>query len=144
MVSLRRLALFFSLSAALVFGQVDRADLNGTVTDTSGSLVPGARVELASPSTGLTRDVVTGPSGVYSIPGIPIGTYDLKISKDGFRTFRMKNVQLFVGQSRTVDAKLELGTIATQVEVQAQAAASRPATRRSVACLSISNWTASP
>ena len=123
MVSLPRLALFFSLSAVLVFGQVDRADLNGTVTDTSGSLVPGARVELASPSTGLTRDVVTGPSGVYSIPGIPIGTYDLKISKDGFRTFGMKNVQLFVGQSRTVDAKLELGTIGTHVEVQAQAAA---------------------
>ena len=130
MVSLPRLALFFSLSSVLVFGQVDSADLNGTVTDTSGSLVPGARVELASPSTGLTRDVVTGPSGVYSIPGIPIGTYDLKISKDGFQTFGMKNVQLFVGQSRTVDAKLELGTIGTHVEVQAQAAALETTTRR--------------
>jgi hypothetical protein len=113
----------FALSIGAVFGQIDRANVSGTVTDTSGSLVPGARVEVVSQDTGFRREVQTGPSGNYSVPGIPIGTYTLKISKNGFRTFDMKGVQLSVGQSRTVDAKLEVGAIATQVEVQAQAAA---------------------
>ncbi len=123
MVPLRRLGVLFSLSTAMVFGQVDRANLNGTVTDTSGLLVPNARVELVSPSTGFTRDVETGPSGVYSIPGVPIGSYNLKITKGGFRTFDMRGIELFVGQTRTVDARLAVGAIATQVEVQAQAVA---------------------
>jgi hypothetical protein len=118
-----RLAISVSVFTCIVYGQVDQANLNGTVTDTSGSLVPGARVEVVSQDTGFRRELQTGPSGNYSVPGIPIGTYTLKISKNGFRTFDMKGVQLSVGQSRTVDAKLEVGAIATQVEVQAQAAA---------------------
>jgi len=118
-----RLAISVSVFTCIVYGQIDQANLNGTVTDTSGSLVPGARVEVVSQDTGFRREVQTGPSGNYSVPGIPIGTYTLKISKNGFRTVDMKGVQLSVGQSRTVDAKLEVGAIATQVEVQAQAAA---------------------
>jgi hypothetical protein len=65
----------------------------------------------------------TGPSGVYSIPGLPVGTYNLKISCEGFGPFKVKGIQLFVGQTRTMDAKLQVGALATQVEVQAEAAA---------------------
>ena len=111
------------LSAGLAYAQVDRANLNGTVTDASGSLVPNARVEIVSQTTGLTREAQTGPSGVYSIPGLPVGTYDLKISREGFRLYEVKGIQLFVGQTRTMDAKLQVGALATQVEVQAEAAA---------------------
>jgi hypothetical protein len=115
--------MLLALSAGLVYAQVDRASLNGTVTDASGSLVPNARVEIVSPATGLTREALTGPSGVYSIPGLPVGSYDLKVSRDGFRLFEVKGIQLFVGQTRTMDAKLQVGALATQVDVQAAAAA---------------------
>jgi hypothetical protein len=115
--------ILFALSIGAVFGQIDQASLNGSVTDTSGSFVPKARVELVSPSTGFAREVDTESSGVYSFSGIPIGTYNLKISHEGFRTFQATGIELFVGQTRTVDAKLEVGAIATQVEVQAEAAA---------------------
>src|SRR5690242_6344627 len=94
------------LSVSLVYGQVDRANLNGTVTDPSGALIEKAKVQIVSRETGLTRDVQTGPSGVYNITGIPIGTYDLTISHEGFRTATVSEIQLFVGQTRTVDAKL--------------------------------------
>jgi hypothetical protein len=117
------LVVFFALFAGIVFGQVDRANLNGTVTDASGSLVPDARVEIVSQATGLTREAQTGPSGVYSIPGLPIGTYSLKITHSGFSLFEVKSIQLFVGQSRTLDAKLQVGGTTTQVEVVADAAA---------------------
>src|ERR1035441_6379451 len=123
MLRRNRFVALLALSSGLVFGQVDRADLNGTVTDPSGSLVPNARVEIVSPATGLTRVAETGPAGVYSIPGLPIGAYSLKITHEGFSPFEVKGIQLFVGQTRTIDARLQVGAVATQIEVQADAAA---------------------
>src|SRR5437660_181486 len=67
--------------SAVVYGQIDRANLNGTVTDSTRAVVPDARVEVVSRETGLKRIVGTGPGGIYSIAGLPIGTYDLTISR---------------------------------------------------------------
>jgi hypothetical protein len=111
------------LAVSPVYGQVDRSNLNGTVTDPSGALIANAKVQVVSRETGLTREVYTGPTGVYNITGLPIGTYDLTISRDGFNTPTVKEIQLFVGQTRTVDAKLEVGATATHIDVQAQAEA---------------------
>ena len=123
MVLRSRLAIFLGLFAGLVYGQVDRANLNGTVTDASGSLVPQARVELVSHDTGLKREAETGPSGVFSITGLPIGSYDLKVSRDGFRSSEVKAIQLSVGQTRNLDVTLEIGATSSQIEVQAEATA---------------------
>jgi hypothetical protein len=109
-------------SGVVVYGQVDRANLNGTVADSTRAVVPGARVEVVSRETGLTRSVETGPGGVYSIAGLPIGTYDLTISRDGFRNFEMKGIQLLVGQTRTVDAELQLRTFSEELQVTATTA----------------------
>ena len=117
MVLRSRLAIFLALSTGLVYGQIDRASLNGTVTDASGLLVPQARVELVSHDTGLRREAETGPSGVFSITGLPIGSYDLKVSRDGFRASEVKGIQLFVGQTRNVDVRLEVGATSSQIEV---------------------------
>ena len=106
----------------VVYGQVDRANINGTVTDSTRAIVPDARVEVVSRDTGLKRVVETGPSGVFSIAGLPIGTYDLTVSRDGFRNFEMKGIQLLVGQTRTVDAELQVGTVSEDVQVQATTA----------------------
>src|SRR5437879_924980 len=66
-----RVVVFAALSACLVYGQVDRANLNGSVTDTSGAVVPATRVELASRDTGLKREVATGPAGVTTSLACP-------------------------------------------------------------------------
>src|SRR5437016_9568346 len=101
----------------VVYGQVDRANLNGTVADSTRAVVPGARVEVVSRETGLKRAVETGAGGVYSITGLPIGTYDLTISRDGFRDLEMKGIQLLVGETRTVDVELQLRTVSEEVQV---------------------------
>src|SRR5438105_5134186 len=125
MVIRPRLALAACLVLSIpvaAYGQVDRANLNGTVTDSARAVVPDARVEVVSPDTGFKRSVETGPGGVYSVVGLPIGKYDLNVSRTGFRTFELKNIELLVGQTRTVDAELQLGAVSEQVQVEATAA----------------------
>jgi hypothetical protein len=112
-----------ALFAGLAFGQIDRANLNGTVTDPSGASVPNARVEVVAPETGFKRQTTTGISGVYSLSSLPTGTYYLTVSLNGFKTFAMEGIQLFVGQTRTVNVQLQVGAPATKVEVRGTALA---------------------
>src|SRR6266542_957694 len=93
--------------AAVGFAQVDRATLAGTVTDPSGAVVPGVRVEVTALGTGLRRAVNTGPSGNYTLNLLPIGAYNLVVSMEGFNTATTKDVRLGVGDNRTLDVKLE-------------------------------------
>jgi hypothetical protein len=111
--------------AATVAAQVDRATLNGTVTDASGAVIQNVKVELVSPSTGLHRETVTGSRGTYHIPGIPIGTYRITLLKDGFRLLALEDVSLEVGQARTIDARLEVGARTETVEVYTSEALNR-------------------
>jgi Carboxypeptidase regulatory-like domain/TonB dependent receptor len=99
--------------------QIDRANLNGTVSDPSGANVPDAKVEVVAPDTGYKRQASTGNSGVYSITGLPIGMYDLTISHEGFKTFEQKGIALLVGQTRTINAPLVVGAAIQKVDVQA-------------------------
>ena len=96
----------------------DRAALNGTVIDPSGAAVAGAKVEMRS-ATGLHRDLVTGATGIYEFPSLPIGTYTITISKDGFKPFTIHDIELLFGQERTIDARLSLGGTSDVVEVTA-------------------------
>ena len=113
--------IFIALCVGSAYGQATQANLNGTVTDISGASVPNARVEVVSQSTGFKREVETGDIGVFSITGLPIGMYDLTISREGFKTFESKGIALSVGQTRTVNAQLEVGGAVQTVEVQATA-----------------------
>src|ERR1035441_2832058 len=114
-------SLVLSLIACLpLMSQVDHASLNGSVTDASGALVPGARVETVSSATAFQRQALTGAGGTYQIPGLPIGTYTVTFSKPGFKSVEFKGVELVVGQSRTIDAKLEVGSVSDAVEVTAE------------------------
>lgn len=103
--------------------QISRANLNGTVTDPSGAVVPNATVEVVAPDTGFTRQATTGSSGVYSINSVPIGTYNLTVSAKGFNTFRATSIELTVGETRTLNAQLQVGAATTRVQVSATAVA---------------------
>jgi hypothetical protein len=97
---------------------VDRATLSGTVTDPSGALLSGAKVLVESKSTGFRRETITN-EGLYRLSGLPVGSFDVSISSDGFNTLRFDAVVLTVGQSRTLDAQLSLGAVSTAVEISA-------------------------
>jgi hypothetical protein len=80
-------------------------------------MVPGASLELVSTSTGTHRETMTNAEGIYSFPAIPIGTYKLTISKQGFTPIEIPEVQLSIGQPRTIDVHLEVGNISSTVLV---------------------------
>jgi hypothetical protein len=100
---------------------MERATLNGTIRDPGGLAVSGAKVELLSSSTGAKREALTGDTGTYLIAQVPNGEYTVTITMEGFKTAKLEAVRLSVGERRTLDLTLEVGTVSTQVEVVAGA-----------------------
>jgi hypothetical protein len=95
------------------------ATVTGTVTDQKGAAVPGAAVELINTATNETRTQTTSDTGYYTFVSVPPGGYKIVIKKAGFRTTNIGPVGVQVGKSSTVDARLELGTVAETIEVVA-------------------------
>ena len=119
---MRRLYLTLYLIAFPAFSQ-DRAAINGTVTDASNALVTAATIELKSAETGLRRATVTDQGGRYQITPLPVGTYSLTISKVGFKPTTVNHIDLQYSETRTIDARLEVGAATESVEVSATAEA---------------------
>jgi hypothetical protein len=78
-LNVRQLFVFVLLCSGSLLAQI-----SGTVTDPSGSVVPMASIELKAPASGLHRTVTTDDQGSYAITALSVGTYDLTISKSGF------------------------------------------------------------
>jgi hypothetical protein len=114
---LRISAVLLSVIGALI--AQDRAAINGTVTDPSGAVIDGAKVEMNATLTGFHRETVTGSTGIYEFQSLPVGTYSLSISKDGFKPYTIRAVDVLFGQVRTLDTKLQLGVTSDSVEVTA-------------------------
>src|SRR5215472_4886559 len=91
----------------------------GTVTDPTGATVFGATVTLTDTATNAARATTTNPAGRYDFPNLPPGKYDLTINKSGFRQAKFSKIDVVVGESRTVDVKLDLGASTESVEVVA-------------------------
>ncbi|MGB0053165.1 MAG: carboxypeptidase regulatory-like domain-containing protein, partial [Terracidiphilus sp.] len=99
------------------------ANIQGTVTDTTGAVVSGAGVTLNDEATGVKRTTKSDGSGVYLFPGVPIGTYDVLVTASGFKTYEQKGIVLEVGSSISVNATLAVGSKEQTIEVQAEALA---------------------
>ncbi|NYF51834.1 TonB-dependent receptor [Tunturiibacter gelidoferens] len=97
------------------------ATLSGTVTDPSGAVVPGAQVKVHSVATGLDRVVVTDGSGIYGVPSLQPGMYDVQVSADGFSLYTLQRVNLEVDQKASVNAQLSLSSTGAVVQVDSGA-----------------------
>jgi hypothetical protein len=100
--------------------QVDRAGLNGTVRDTAGKLVSGARIVVIQSATGLHRESVSSPSGTYDIPELPIGIYRVTCSAPGFKEWAIDGLEQTLGQTRTLDITLAVGGVTQRVNVSSR------------------------
>lgn len=117
-----RLVFLFALALPLMlFGQLDKATLNGAVTDSTGSTIVNAKVELVQQESGYRRETLTNSSGLFQITQIPAGTYTVTFSMEGFDSLRYDQVRFAVGQFRTLNAQMQVGAVTTQVEVVADA-----------------------
>jgi len=101
--------------------QVDRATINGTVSDPSGAVVPGVHVTAANLENGIKYQGVTNEAGIYQIRGLQIGHYSLQFEKAGFKKMERPGLTLETGQVAEVDVKLLVGSSSEQVEVTAEA-----------------------
>ena len=102
---------------ALAQSQAINGSIRGRVTDSAGASVPQASVAIANSDTGFNRSQSTGDEGYFVFPNLPLGTYTVTIKKEGFTTQRHTGVVLEAGTEGVVDAKLEVGSVSTTVEV---------------------------
>jgi hypothetical protein len=104
----------------MLVGQTFRGTILGTVTDTSGAVVSGAKVVVKNTGTGLERTTATSADGSYAVPELPLGSYTVTISQAGFQTSIATNVVVDVATERRVDATLRTGQVEQQVQVSGE------------------------
>ena len=101
--------------------QNQNATVNGTITDPSGAVIPGAELTLKSLARSTTAKTVSGSNGLYSFPNLEPGSYELTVIAPGFRPVTQTGISLVVGQIARLDLKLEVGTDVQTVKVEADA-----------------------
>jgi hypothetical protein len=98
------------------------AQINGVVKDASGSAIPGAAVKATQTATGQVRNATSGGDGAYVLPNLPIGPYQIEVTKEGFSKYDQTGLVLQVDSNPAVDITLQVGTVNEQVTVEASAA----------------------
>jgi hypothetical protein len=115
-----------AVSAAVLFAALSflpsahaqtHASITGVVSDSSGAAVPGAIVTAQNLETGATRTTESGDGGRYQLPFLPIGLYEVRVNKAGFQDGIRQGIRLVVGQEATVDLRLQVGEVKSQVTV---------------------------
>src|SRR5580765_7426913 len=117
------LAILTLLAAPLVLNSQANytAQLSGTVTDTSGGVVPGARVTITDDATNIPVTAVTGDRGEYVLTGLRPATYTFRVEANNFAAVERKGLVLAVNQRAAVDVTVTPGTVSTSVTVTTQA-----------------------
>jgi hypothetical protein len=103
--------------------QVVKGTIQGSVVDRTGAVVPGAQIAVVDPATSSTGETVSDGTGAFQIPLLAIGSYNLTVTKQGFRKISLTGVQVTSAATTNVGAlQLEVGQATTMVEVTANAA----------------------
>ncbi|HEY0758710.1 MAG TPA: carboxypeptidase regulatory-like domain-containing protein [Acidisarcina sp.] len=104
----------------VVQGQQYSGTITGSVTDSSGASLPGARVTVTNTATNATYTATTSSTGSYSVAQLPVGTYDVRISMANFKEALVKGVEVHVSTNTEANAALEVGSTSQQVTVTAE------------------------
>jgi hypothetical protein len=121
-LSLHWLLLVFSVSVSWA----QTRSVSGAVKDTSGAVIAGATVVVASPERGITRQMSTNSTGEYNQSALPAGNYNIVVTAAGFTKYQAKGAILDVAQKARVDVTLQVGTIADEIDVEGSTVATVP------------------
>jgi hypothetical protein len=94
--------------------------IEGTVTDKQGLAVSGAEIHVEGSTAGASRSVATDANGAYQIPGLPAGTYKLTVTRDGFRTESVNDLEVTLNRTLKFDVQLQVGSTQEPVEISAE------------------------
>src|SRR5580698_70221 len=111
---------YAAVNPTLLFGQAATASISGRVLDASGAAVPGATVSIKNTATSATQTATTDDQGRYALPDLPIGPYDITVSKSGFQNAARTAFPLTVGAAPVVDFQLTVGQSSETVSVSAE------------------------
>jgi len=103
--------------ATRCFAQGD-ASIQGAVRDSSGGAIAGVTIHIKNVETGAVRNQLTDEAGRYDAPSLPVGRYDLRAEKSGFRSEEKTGILLVLGQRETVDLALQIGDVRETVKVE--------------------------
>src|SRR5499427_1083859 len=104
------------------------SNIEGTVRDPRGAVVPGAQIKAASTSPAVERTSTSDENGFYRIAALPAGIYIVTCSGSGFANSTLQNVELTVNRTVTLDVQLEVGNVTGQISVTAEAVLIDPTT----------------
>lgn len=117
----RLLFLAFLLLGLASLALPQTAEITGLVNDSSGAVIPGAKVAVMHEQTRLTRETVTNAEGYFTVLFLPPGSYEIRVSAEGFKPVVRSQVILNVGQVARLDFTLEVGPLSEQVTVSSEA-----------------------
>jgi hypothetical protein len=117
LVSLTLIAVLALLPAA--FAQQTLGGISGSVSDASGGMVPGVTVTVIEDGTHLTRSTTTNDTGTYALSNLPIGTYTITFSHEGFDTDKFPGIVVQADRTVTLPAQLKIGAVTNAVTVEA-------------------------
>lgn len=115
------LALIFLFALCSSQAQVNTGSIRGTVRDNSQAALPGARVIVQSVETGSTHAVTSDSVGNYEVPDLTAGHYTITVSRDGFKTTTLPDVELQVAERASINPVLEVGAVTEKVVVTSEA-----------------------
>lgn len=114
------LLMFIALvSPSSLSAQIDRTELNGTLTDATGAVVSDASVTVTQEGTNQIRQTTTNSRGQYVVSSLPIGRFSIVFAHEGFQDFRVADLDMHSGDTRTVNARLVVGSVNETVGVEA-------------------------
>ncbi len=115
----------FAFFLVLFSGTAALASITGTisgiVTDPGGAVVAGAEIKATNIQTGVEQTITTDTKGFYSFPALPIGTYTIRVHREGFRDFEQQNIVIDANSAVRADAKLQVGAVQQQITVSSTA-----------------------
>jgi Carboxypeptidase regulatory-like domain len=118
-VNMRSLQIFAGVLAIAIcgWGQSDRGTITGTVSDPAGAVVANAGIQAKHIETGVTYEAASSGTGNFTIVQLPVGTYELTVSVQGFKKYIRTGLQVGVAQTLRVDVPLEVGATSEAVTV---------------------------
>lgn len=108
------------LLATAAYAQQGRGTIFGTVTDSTGAVVPGATITITNTATNVVTTTVTNDSGYFSMPNLQVGNYSVAAVKEGFKKRLQSGLTLEVDQKAQADLTLETGAVTEVLEISAQ------------------------
>ena len=113
------LALLAATVCATAHAQIDRAEINGTIADSSGAAIAGAAVTVTQEGTNAARTVTTNGSGQFVVSSLPVGRFFIVLTRAGFQDLHIADIDLHSGDVRTVNQTMQLGSVSQTVSVEA-------------------------